>query len=384
MKNCASMKNSNLFLKNQGNMKGLFTTVLIMILLSCEKGKIKIVPKQYSWSLDSAFFGDSKIILGSKSLGNNLLAVTTPGRICLRNGNEPGTSISCSLIRGITNPLSPTIGIGDYVSAYKRDDELGLFSTKEPLTYYGTYRPIYSASTTSLKRLVAPDYGSGYSIINSKYILAPFEVSMDEALCALIEIDSANFFTYDVRGYNVVPKKIIMLSPSSSIFGSGFFSATYFNKFFINLGGQFYRIDTNGDVKPFGSPTYVNKMFSINDYLFALGGDKIKIIVSKNRGEEWSYFNPTQNNSAFSLLNYVNIEGFLYAFFESQLFKITMSINNGNGALSLLVTELDNDGLESNKITTISKSGKYAYVGTYSGLFYRDTAKFNTPKKSIK
>jgi hypothetical protein len=51
---------------------------------------------------------------------------------------------------------------------------------------------------------------------------------------------------------------------------------------------------------------------------------------------------------------------------------------NGN---NLNFVELDNDGLQTNQITGINKVGKNAFVTTTSGLFYRDTSSFNTPKK---
>jgi len=60
---------------------------------------------------------------------------------------------------------------------------------------------------------------------------------------------------------------------------------------------------------------------------------------------------------------------------RSTLANLTLSGNN------LSYQELDNDGLQTNQITSINECGKYVFATTLSGLIYRDTATFNTPKK---
>ena len=98
-------------------------------------------------------------------------------------------------------------------------------------------------------------------------------------------------------------------------------------------------------------------------------------MVSTDFGETWSLYFSLPQGSPYLSLTYQNVGNELYAYFMSQLWQVTMSGN------SLTYTELDNDGLKTNQITNINKVGKYAFVSTLSGLYYRDTATFITPKK---
>lgn len=117
-------------------------------------------------------------------------------------------------------------------------------------------------------------------------------------------------------------------------------------------------------------------MFGIRNNLFAIcySNTIYSLIVSTDFGETWSVF---ANNVApnFADLTFENIDGNLYAYYMSHIFKFSLSGN------SLDYVELDNDGLETNQITGINKAGKYAFVSTLSGLYYRDTTNFETPKK---
>ncbi|HKO80667.1 MAG TPA: hypothetical protein VJU78_09735, partial [Chitinophagaceae bacterium] len=154
---------------------------------------------------------------------------------------------------------------------------------------------------------------------------------------------------------------------------------TYYNKFFFFFNSQFYRIDTSGNIKAFGySPVpqvqngIVSQMFTIDGYLFAVG--TTKFFVSKDKGESWALFSD-ETGSLYTSLAYHNVGNELYATYESQIWRVTLIGN------SLTYRELDNDGLQTNHITSVNKTGKYAFVTTLAGLFYRDTATFNQPKR---
>jgi len=74
-------------------------------------------------------------------------------------------------------------------------------------------------------------------------------------------------------------------------------------------------------------------------------------------------------------LEYFNVGNEVYTTYLSQLARVTL-----NGT-TLSIVELDNDGLEGNLITSVTKCGKYAFLTTLSGLYYRDTTSLNTAKK---
>jgi hypothetical protein len=134
-----------------------------------------------------------------------------------------------------------------------------------------------------------------------------------------------------------------------------------------------------GNFKAFGfSPVpgvengRVTQMFTLNNYLFAIG--LAKLFISHDEGETWSVFADVLG-SLYGGLFYFNVGDELYATRESQIWRVTLT------GSTLNYQELDNSGLETNLITSISKASKYTFVTTLSGLYYRDTASFNTAKK---
>jgi hypothetical protein len=170
------------------------------------------------------------------------------------------------------------------------------------------------------------------------------------------------------------------LAPSTLGFALGtYFSEAYFGKFFLYLSQQFYRIDTSGNVKAFGfSPVpgvengRVTQMFTLDNLLFAGGSEKL--FVSTDQGETWSKFRDVLGTN-FAILTYFNVGSELYATYQAQIWRVTLSGQNLN------YQELDNDGLQGNQITSINKIGKFVFITTLSGLYYRQLSDLNTPMK---
>ncbi len=275
------------------------------IIFSCKKETITVIkeiPVNHSWSLDSSIFGFNKILLTSLPLNDSTLAVANSSLIWYINPNKLNSSIDGAYIN--LNPIygylvSPSITKSICVSLID-SNRLDIFSTLNPVSNYGrfTFSPTYSNSTSSIKGFPLPFFRStGYPIINAKYILAPDEIDFvtQTAICTLIKVDTASIPFPNSVSFS--SSKNIILIPASSTIGfssGGYFSAAYYNKFFISFYNQFYRIDTSGNVRAFGYSPVVGQsgtifqMFTINNYLFAIGVDKF--FVSQDQGENWSLF----------------------------------------------------------------------------------------------
>lgn len=150
----------------------------------------------------------------------------------------------------------------------------------------------------------------------------------------------------------------------------------FFDKHFVMWEAQFYRVDNDGNVKSFGhSPVpgeYTpNQLFQLGEYLFAITDDAL--LISTDQGENWSIYAKNINRD-LQRLTYLNIGDELYGIFESQIVKFEM---NGE---SLVYQELENKGLETNRITSINKIGNYYYATTLSGLFYKEAESFLRPR----
>jgi hypothetical protein len=101
---------------------------------------------------------------------------------------------------------------------------------------------------------------------------------------------------------------------------------------------------------------------------------------SVDQGETWTVFNDfSGTNAAYAIFR--NVGNDLYATIadvESQVWKVALSGKNLN------FSELNNDGLETNLITSITPCGKYIFITTASGVFYRDKTLFDQLKTPIR
>jgi hypothetical protein len=375
-------------------MKTFIFIGLTIILFGCKKivTEIKEVPTpiKHSWLYDSSMDGLQKIILSTVNLNDTTLVCSNRQIMDYVNSNQLNGSMSGNFLElyeysgyGSMKPPSLSQRIGVFPVDSNR---LKIFSVFNPIDNYGNFlfSPTYSSSATSRKGFPLAYFGSGYSIVDDRYILAPFEIDYTNeiARCVLIRVDTTKGSANSVQ---LGSATYIDLKPATSTIdftSDGYYSYSFFNKFFILLSDQFYRVDTSGNVKSFGSQPIsstsggILRMFRIRNNLFAIcySNTIYSIIVSTDFGETWSIFaNNVDPN--FANLTFENVDGNLYAYYMSHIFKFSLSGN------SLNYVELDNDGLETNQITGINKAGKCAFVSTLSGLYYRDTTSFETPKK---
>jgi hypothetical protein len=258
------------------------------------------------------------------------------------------------------------------------------------------YTPIFSDSTYNRFNLPYPLFptsaspASPYPIVHNKYLVTPVETDKNQQR---VRFDLLSFDSIvPIISGGLIPEtptvKSFYLTPAPGTIGfsgSGYFCAGYFNKFFVFFEGQFFRIDTAGNVKSFGylpAPYSrgfgVGNMFTYGNSLFVNSGGIF--FSSTDQGETWSVFNDFSNTGAGSL-TFRNVGNDLYATLgdtDSQLWKVAISGNNLN------FSELNNDGLETNYITSITPCGKYIFITTMTGVFYRDRTLFDQLKTPIR
>lgn len=365
-------------------MKKTFLAALIVLAFGCKKTVTEIVqvPIKHSWLYDSSLFSYNKIITSSVQINDSTLACFNKQIMTFINPSQLNGSTNGAILGTTYGDLIP-ISLSPKIGVYPTDiNTLRVFSASNPNWNYGgfLFKPTYSNSNTSTKGFPLANSGAGYPIINDKYVLAPCEIDYTNQVtkCNLIRIDTTVGIPNSIQ---LGTSKDIFLTPAPSTtgFSSGnYYSFGFFNKFFLTIANQFYRIDTLGNVKAFGYGPLpipncrVSQMFTIGNYLFAITFSDI--LISNDFGETWSVFASTPG-FIYLVLTYQSIGNELYAFYNSQLWRVA---NTGS---TLKYTELDNDGLATSQITGLQKVGKFAFISTLSGLYYRDTATLNTPKK---
>jgi hypothetical protein len=258
------------------------------------------------------------------------------------------------------------------------------------------YTPVFSDSiynSFNQPYLAYPTSSSpspAYPIVHNKYVLTPVEIyknNQERVRFDLLNFDSiAPYASFGVLDTPTVKKIYLTPAPGTiGFFNGGYYCASYYNKFFVYFESQFYRIDTAGNVKSFGytpasyTKNYgISNMFTYGNTLFVNSGGIF--FSSTDQGETWSVFNDFSNTGVGSLL-FRNVGNDLYATAndaDSQLWKVAISGNNLN------FSELNNDGLQTNPITSITPCGKYIFITTLSGVFYRDRTLFDQLKTPIR
>jgi hypothetical protein len=342
------------------------------------------IPSKVDWALDSSIFGESKLLLNSMTVNDSLLLVANSFEIW----NIIPSKVNKSIVGNYITNGGNSSGSGLYPPSLSRNisvsvldpNRLAIFPTKCAICAESIiiFNPPYSSSTTSIKGFKSQVYWSGgnkggYPTIASRYILAPFECefSTHTASFALIKIDTVTTLrgSPELYGPGLKLNSYKIVNVTDDPVDSYYFSAAYYDKFFIRAYRYSWKIDTTGNATKL--PFYHYEMFMLNNKLFALSINS-ELYVSEDKGENWNLFATLQY--PYANLQYHNVGSELYATFESQIWKVTMLGNQIN------FTELQNHGLETNLITSINKCGKYVFATTLSGLYYKDTAHFKLLK----
>jgi len=337
------------------------------------------------------FYGEPA--LNSASAGDTALLVATNAGLI----NLPVTHQSFDYLYKLPLPAitldHPAIGapfVNNRLCVYATDSLLQLFNvTGYNSLWVLTYKPVYSDNTYPRFQIAhTPGWGrwptSDFPVIRSHYLLTPVEDAHDGSAARfdLLTFDSAKALSPSSFG-DTFGIKHLSLHPAPGTLGfsgGAYLCATFFDKFFVFYENQFFRIDTTGNVKAFGyTPApysgglFINNMFTFGNMLFVKGFNVF--FYSMDQGESWQLFNEFSNT--IGTLTFRNIGNDLYATattLDMQIWKITVNERN------LVFNELNNDGLQGNLVTSITRCGKYVFATTPTGLYYRDTALFDQRK----
>lgn len=375
---------------------GLWLTLLIAP--SCKKTVTKTVTDtvRHAWqpvplynsygspALSAYNLGDSVLVVAGNSnlvqipvkTFNNLFGYFLPGTSLVQPAYEP-VYVDAA---GIAFTSATTL----YVTSNPPHTQFNL------LSYTPTYTPSEYSRFAQAGSFATQSWpATSYPLVRDRYVLTPVETiggtPGKQVRFDLVSWDSAKLLT----GFGDTPhvKQLTVNAEPSTIgfFQSGYFCAAYYDKFFVFYGGQFFRIDTAGNIKAFGyTPVPYSKsfgignMFTVGNTLFVNSGGIMW--SSTDQGESWKLFNDFSGTTA-GLVVFRNVGKDLYATLDDLDMQIWKVVIEGN---QLNFSELNNDGLQSNLLTSLTRCGPYIFATTYTGIFYRDTALFNQLKTPIR
>jgi len=356
---------------------------------------------QHAWKPVSILNMNAVSELSSVSIGDSILVVGSNSNYTMMAVNSSAINSTMVYFLQGTYMYSPAYGypyLGKNLCSFATDSTLNVQSVPVYSQYSSfVYKPVYTPGAYSRFPQTSPypsnTYpSSAYPVIRNKYLITPVEgyfpnIQKGERF-DLISFDSSQILT--PYGFGATPTvKSIYVTPAKGTLGfsgSGYFCAAFFNNFFVYYESQFFRIDTLGNVKQFGylPAPYSNgygiyNMFTVGNTLFAKSGGIL--FSSTDQGETWNVFNDFSNTTTVGWLTFRNVGNKLYATIadlNTQLFKVAFNGKNLN------FSELNNDGLENSIITSITPCGKFIFITTATGVYYRDTAKFDQLKTPIR
>ena len=380
-----------------------FLTIAFILCIpsSCKKTVTRTITDKvrHAWQPLPLFNIDGIPALSSFNVGDTELVIAGNTTIAMLPVNRPTFNYMYSFFLLGTSLVTPSYEapfLNSAAAAYTTGTSLYVTSVPAHSQYsLLTYTPVFTPGTYSQfqQQCVYPSQSSpatDYPIIRNKYLLTPVETvgnNFKQTRFDLLSFDSAKVLAPSGFGDTLAVKSIIVdASPGTLGFTlSNYFCASYYGKFFVAYGGQFLRIDTLGNVKNFGyTPTPNNvthgiaNMFRFGNTLYVNAGGVI--YGSTDQGENWAVVNDFSNGPSAGVV-YRNVGKDLYATeadLESQIWKIVI---NGR---EFSFSEINNDGLENNVLTSLTRCGRYVFVTTPTGVFYRDSTYFNQLKTPVR
>ena len=352
----------------------------VLLLTNCTKEKIVketvYADKIHRWVKDSDMTGENEILLNSHADSNYIL------------------------FEGMYLTRYDTNGLMEH--SYKNNNDFDIFK-KYPIGHY--CYPVYERSTLRFMSL-AYEYGNwannqvDLDVIDTNFfdlqnedknheimifneqnqLLIPYYKKNFDSVNSSNFTNSRNNFLLldfnegDAKYGEILVNKINKIKINTNSYTDDIVNLCSFkNSFIIQYYNDVFKIKTDGTlIKVFDSPkNLIRKIFKDDNNVYLISEEGL---FQSSDGENWNKIG--ESNTILNTLyfcEYTLINNEIIAYYNSQIFHIKIADN------TLTVKEIDNDGLEGNTITSISRFKKLVYVTTLSGLFklnYKDFYKY--------
>jgi hypothetical protein len=360
--------------------KKIFVFLVLTSMLSCRKTVEKIVEveKKYAWNELKDITGRERILLNSAVINDSVILFASGYVIQSYNANTL-KRISGYVFGYAEAELAHKPFFSKRVLVRSLKNYIDFSPVTAPITSgaRAAYNPAFANDTSFVefqKQYIR--FNPQFHTVKDRYVLAPFKSKKN---------NSQNSYAYLFR-LNPAPasgednlklenvKEVELSSAIGNVLESNYYSSScYFDKFFISIGDNTYRIDTAGNVKAFGAPMYsLSDMFRLGTVLFGMNPNG-RLYSSTDGGENWNLFYDFAD-TIYGFIAFEQVGDEVFAYLRDNIWQVTL-----NGS-SLSFTELKNEGLERSSITSISKAGDKAFVTTLFGVYYRKWSEFKEKK----
>ncbi|MGH7450002.1 MAG: hypothetical protein ACRENG_01520 [bacterium] len=319
--------------------------------------------KEPSWHAHEYFFNRNKILLnGFASTGKLWIAgVYSFAEFDTARAEQP-----ILYLNWVDIPLSskPAISKDFYAYPYPTGDALVIRANAFPVDPEGNLRFSLSAidSSFSPRARIAAD--------NYRHPVGAFNQS-GQLLFAVIDSSEMNVCLNQLKSSGPFPRRLEVTS-TRRIHLAGYDYVCYdiewfHDRFLVGTWKGAYLVYPTGEFKAIFS-RHIYEFFAFHDTLYALSG--AELYRSADLGDTWQLY---ATNFPIWYARFFEVRSKLCFYVGSQMAELEV----GTGR----IRELDNFGLETNEITSVSEFYGKVYVATLSGLFYRDAKGFFTYKE---
>lgn len=374
-----------LFINNHLDMKNtLFIICLSLLLYSCEKTVKETEYKDitYSWSQDSLFQYDNSIIMNSHSTNEVMyfLGFYNFTKMPITSALSPST-LKSKIITYKTPfdyPVNCKFPITDkyFIAADANNKSVVFAANNSPHNSHSTHYQYMKDVDSLFTQFDFIHYSQGECIpvTKSNFCLIPYRTKYETSLpkFALIKINLK-----DVGGDLSIDTKVVkVLDLKSDVEGyqTIYSISSVGDKFLFSCGRTTYQVDTVGLIKNVYSGV-IERFINSNNILYGVTWpfNSKNFIKSVDNGSSWTEISSIKQE--FSDLNYKTVFDSIVGYYNSQLFSIKFSDTH------ISSRELDNNGLEGKRITSISEFGdSLVYITTMNGLYYRTKKDFFSSK----
>jgi hypothetical protein len=353
----------------------LLLLLSILIFLGCTKEKIIEIPvpvdKQYRWKLDSNFLYNNSIIANSFATENELYLYGKYFSVLTYDKNSK-EKVENYTLRGEPNtnfkmPISPSFFINTY------QNTVIFIPTQGPVTEYNTsYQRFGYVNPNLVTTLAFPSYDFGQCMAINKKNQALIPYTSYDPTTNLADGNIFYFLLADINVINDGQRSEIAQTKTVTIQNDGPYMSSLFTHkdYFVAYLRKNYKIYSDGKVKQIAPNYALKKVFQKSDTLYAFSPDG-SILRSTNDAEDWIKLGTGNTNLAYT--NYYLVNNEVIGTYFSQLFHFKIDGNN------ITIKEIDNDGLVTRYITSISKFKDKVFVTTLTGVYtvdYKDFFKY--------
>ncbi len=229
----------------------LIATTLLLVSPSCTRTVVKTITDTLlpAWQPLPIFNSTVMPALSSLNIGDSILLVGGNYAYSEMPVNHPTFNFAMTyplLGAALRAPIQEAPFLNGVACSYTNMNSLYVESIPVYSQYsYLVYTPVFTPGTYSVFQTPSPfpwqcSTGATYPLIRSKYLLTPVETmdaTFQQIRFDLLSFDSAKVLSPFGFGDSPIVKRII-LSPAPGTFGfsgSGYFCATYYDKFFCLL-----------------------------------------------------------------------------------------------------------------------------------------------------